>query len=125
MSKVRGRNTGPEKLLRSFLHRKGFRFRVCCRELPGSPDIVLKKYGAALFVHGCFWHQHKRCGQKRIPRTNRAYWKGKFMENRLRDRRKLRALRKAGWRVLTVWECQLRTMERLGMKIEAFLMARP
>lgn len=120
MSRVKGKNTGPEKAVRSYLHRMGFRFRICCPELPGRPDIVLKKHRAAIFVHGCFWHQHGTCGQKRTPKTNLKYWVPKLKENRLRDRRKKRSLISWGWRVLTIWECQIKKQEKLQTVVAKF-----
>jgi DNA mismatch endonuclease (patch repair protein) len=121
MSQVRGKDTVPEKLVRSFLHNKGFRFRICCKGLPGRPDIVLKKHNVVIFVHGCFWHQHGVCGQKRTPKSNLKYWIPKLIENRLRDRRKRRALQRAGWKVLTIWECQIKKPGKVAAMIDKFI----
>jgi DNA mismatch endonuclease (patch repair protein) len=107
MSGIRGRNTKPEILVRSLLHRKGFRFRLHVRELPGRPDIVLQKYHAAIFVHGCFWHGHD-CPLYRLPGTRPDFWRNKIDRNRASDRRARDALLAAGWRVAVVWECALR-----------------
>ena len=107
MSGIRGRNTKPEILVRSLLHREGFRFRLHVRELPGKPDIVLPKYRAAIFVHGCFWHGHD-CPLYRLPGTRPDFWRNKIDRNRASDRRARDALLAAGWRVAVVWECALR-----------------
>ena len=109
MSRIMGRNTGPELQLRSLLHRAGFRFRLHVKDLPGSPDIVLPKYRAAIFVHGCFWHRHKGCRNATRPSTRREFWKSKFDSNVSRDERNRAALEAAGWTVFTVWECELKT----------------
>jgi DNA mismatch endonuclease (patch repair protein) len=111
MAKIRGTNTKPEVFVRSALHRAGLRFRIHNRSLPGSPDIVLAKHRTVVFVHGCFWHRHG-CTLSSEPSTRRAFWREKFASNVARDRRTAAALRRAGWRVLTVWECSLRTAAR-------------
>jgi DNA mismatch endonuclease (patch repair protein) len=108
MSSVRQSATSPELTLRRALHRLGFRFRLNVASMPGKPDVVLPRYGVALFVHGCFWHGHG-CRAGRAPATRGEYWLPKLAENRRRDRRKAAALRRLGWRVMTVWECGLRT----------------
>ena len=107
MAKIRGTNTKPEVLVRSALHRAGLRFRLHAGALPGRPDIVLAKHRTAIFVHGCFWHRHG-CRLSSEPSSRRAFWREKFARNVERDRRTAAALRRAGWRVLTVWECALR-----------------
>lgn len=107
MSRIRGRNTGPEIRLRSLLHRAGFRFRLHVRDLPGRPDIVLPRYRTAIFVHGCFWHRHPGCRNSTMPSTRRDFWKEKFEENVRRDERNRHALEDAGWSVAVVWECEL------------------
>jgi len=108
MSQIRGSDTKPEIIVRRELHARGFRFRLHARNLPGRPDIVLPKYNAVIFVHGCFWHAH-HCQKGRVPGTNSSFWSEKFKNNQKRDARVTRALRAAGWRVLKVWECDLRT----------------
>ncbi|MCB9497436.1 MAG: DNA mismatch endonuclease Vsr [Fibrobacteria bacterium] len=107
MSRIRGRDTKPEIAVRSILHRMGYRFRLHGRDLPGSPDIVLPGRGTVVFVHGCFWHRHKRCKGATTPKTNVGFWTAKFEANVARDVSNRRDLRKLGWRVMTVWECQL------------------
>lgn len=108
MARIRGKDTRPELFIRSSLHRAGFRFRLHASQLPGRPDIVLPKHRVAIFVHGCFWHRHG-CALSSMPATRRAFWREKFARNIERDRRSARRLRALGWRVLTVWECALRT----------------
>ena len=107
MSRIHSADTKPEKLLRSVLHRMGFRFRLHQRGLPGRPDIVLPKYRAVIFVHGCFWHQHPGCIEAVRPKTNREYWEAKLDGNVSRDKKNQQALVEQGWRVFQVWECQI------------------
>lgn len=107
MSGIRGQNTKPEILIRSLLHRQGFRFRLHVKTLPGKPDIVLPRYHAAVFVHGCFWHGHD-CHLFKIPKTRETFWLEKFARNRANDVRAQEALLGHGWRVCTVWECAIR-----------------
>ncbi len=109
MSRIAGRNTKPELLLRSLLHCAGFRFRLHAKDLPGKPDIVLPKYRIAIFVHGCFWHRHPGCSNATMPSTRTAFWKAKFDGNVERDSRNVAALKEAGWTVLIVWECDLKS----------------
>lgn len=112
MKRVRQSGTAPELAVRHALHAMGLRYRVNASDLPGRPDLVFPKYNAAVFVHGCFWHQH-RCAAGRLPATNTRYWLPKLEANRSRDRRKSRALRELGWRVFTVWACQVKSAKRL------------
>jgi DNA mismatch endonuclease, patch repair protein len=107
MSGIRGRNTKPEVLIRSLLHREGFRFRLHVRELPGKPDIVFSRHHAVVFVHGCFWHGHD-CPLFRLPSTRSDFWREKIARNRANDHRALTSLAAAGWRVAVVWECAIR-----------------
>ena len=106
MSRIRGKNTGPEKLVRRLLHLHGFRFRLHRKDLPGIPDIVLPKYRTVIFVHGCFWHGHS-CKDGRRPSSNTDYWNRKLDQNAARDARNVRSLRKLGWRCLILWACKL------------------
>jgi DNA mismatch endonuclease (patch repair protein) len=112
MSAVRGKDTKPEMLIRSELHRRGYRYRLHVRDLPGRPDLVFPKFGAALFVHGCFWHAHA-CNLFRLPGTRRQFWQTKLEGNLERDRRSESVLHAAGWRVGVIWECALRGPTRL------------
>ena len=107
MSRIRSKNTRPELLVRSILHRSGYRFRLHARELPGRPDVVLPKWKTVVFVHGCFWHRHKGCRFAYSPKSQTAFWRKKFSENMKRDARKAGALASLGWTVVTVWECEL------------------
>ena len=121
MSRVKGRDTKPEILVRSFIFRMGFRFRLHRRDLPGTPDIVLPRHGKVIFVHGCFWHGHKRCPRSKRPTTNENFWNKKLDGNIKRDKRYRRELRQMGWKVLIVWECETKNPEKLLRKLERFL----
>lgn len=128
MSGIRGRNTRPELALRRALHRMGVRYRLHVRSLPGNPDMVFPKSNAALFVHGCFWHQHPGCRYSTTPATRREFWQQKFKQNDDRDRKVKRELRERGWRVATVWECALKLEgeERVAAHVAGWLnSARP
>lgn len=116
MSAIRGADTEPERIVRSFLHREGLRFRKNVKQLPGRPDVVLTKHRAVVFVHGCFWHQHKGCKRATQPRSNVAFWVTKFAANKARDRRANRTLIRLGWRVFIVWECELSPRTLLALK---------
>ena len=116
MSRIRGTNTKPEKYVRSILHRKGFRFSLNKRDLPGKPDIVLKKYKTIINVNGCFWHHHN-CGRYNIPKNNRKFWLNKFKKNKERDKINARKLRKLGWKVYKVWECKINAINNLIKKL--------
>jgi len=107
MAKVHGKDTAIEKKVRSYLHKRGYRFRKHVAGLPGSPDIVLPKYKAAIFVHGCFWHGHSGCRKSRLPTTRHAFWEEKRQANLERDARKISELLNTGWRVAVVWQCGL------------------
>ena len=108
MSHVKSKDTTPEKIVRSWLHRHGYRFRLHRKDLPGSPDVVLPKHRAVVFVHGCFWHRHPGCGKATIPEDNREFWQAKFEKNVARDRRVRDELEALGWRVFVVWGCEIR-----------------
>ena len=108
MSRIRGRDTQPELQLRRMLHALGFRFRLCQRGLPGSPDIVLKKWNAVIFVHGCFWHRHANCKHAAMPKSRPEFWVAKFEANLTRDQAVQNALVALGWRIGVVWECGLK-----------------
>jgi DNA mismatch endonuclease (patch repair protein) len=115
MSGIRGKDTGPERCLRSALHRLGFRFRLNRRDVPGRPDLVLPRYRAAVFVHGCFWHGHN-CPLFRPPKTRPQFWADKVARNRARDAEVLAAVVESGWRHLAIWECSFRGGGRQAME---------
>jgi DNA mismatch endonuclease, patch repair protein len=117
MSRIRGKDTTPERVVRSVLHRMGYRFRLHGRGLPGKPDIVLLKYRTVIFVHGCFWHRHRECRNCTTPTRRREWWIKKLEGNVVRDKFQQQALRKLGWRSMVVWECETEkpdALERLG-----------
>lgn len=123
MSRIRGKDTKPEEIVRKYLFSKGLRYRKNDKRYPGHPDIVLPKYKTVVFVHGCFWHMHEGCRYAKLPKTNTEFWKEKLSRNRERDKNEQRILREMGWKVLVVWECELKkdkqqeTLERLFMNI--------
>jgi DNA mismatch endonuclease (patch repair protein) len=117
MSRVRSTNTKPELVVRSLLHRNGFRYRLHVKTLPGKPDIVLSKYQSAVFVHGCFWHRHKNCPDASTPKTRTEFWVKKFNGNVKRDRKNRVALKKIGWKVIVIWECEVANQDKLSAKI--------
>lgn len=108
MAAVKGKDTKPEMIVRKYLFSRGLRFRVQVRKLPGTPDIVLPKYNTAIFVNGCFWHRHERCKYFRLPKSNVEFWKEKIERNIERDKESMQALFDLGWKVVRVWECELR-----------------
>lgn len=120
MSRIRSRDTRPEVQVRSLIHQLGFRFRLHRRDLPGTPDIVLARHRVAVFVHGCFWHRHHGCRNCTTPTHRRAFWLAKFRANVERDLRTRGALRKAGWRSIVIWECEVEgagALTRLGRRL--------
>ena len=119
MSSIRGKNTKPEILVRKGLHARGFRFRLHNKKLPGSPDIVLPKYGVAIMVNGCFWHGHKGCRYATKPKTNVGFWETKIARNRHRDEVTTAHLEALGWTVITVWECELRGKSIITSRLDA------
>lgn len=121
MRAVKSRDTGPEMLARRIIHAMGYRYRLHRKDLPGKPDLVFPSRRKTIFVHGCFWHGHACPRGARMPKSNRAYWKSKISRNRERDKESEEALREDGWRVLTVWECQLKDVETLKERLRIFL----
>lgn len=113
MRRVRSKNTKPEIKVRTLLHALGFRFRLHRRELPGNPDIIMPKYSTVIFVHGCFWHRHKRCHEASTPATNQDYWIPKFKRTVERDKKNQKELKRLGWNVIVLWECETKDMKRL------------
>lgn len=110
MSAIRSGDTKPEMLVRRYLHARGFRYGLHNRKLPGSPDIVLRKYKTVIFINGCFWHGHEGCKYYRLPKSNIEFWQEKITRNKERDAFNVSVLEAKGWKVLTVWECELRTI---------------
>ena len=108
MSRIKGKDTKPEVIVRQFLFSKGLRFRKNDKRYPGSPDIVLPKYNTIVFVHGCFWHLHDGCKYAVMPKSNVDYWEKKLFRNKERDKHNQKLLKNMGWNVITVWECQLK-----------------
>lgn len=117
MSRIHSRDTKPEKLVRSLLHRMGYRFRLHRKDLPGKPDIVLPRYRTAILVHGCYWHRHPDCRFAYTPKSNRQFWENKFQENIARDARQIQRLAALGWRALIVWECETRNLDVLAERL--------
>ena len=118
MSRIPSKNTKPEELVRKYLFSKGFRFRKNDKRLPGKPDIVLPKYKTVIFVNGCFWHNHKDCQGSRLPKTNIEFWKTKLESNTLRDKQHYKKLTDAGWRIIIVWECNLKNKQCLNEELQ-------
>lgn len=108
MSRIRSMNTKPEMLVRKFLHAQGFRYKLHDKKLPGKPDIVLPKYKTVIFIHGCFWHGHDKCKYYVVPKTRTEWWLNKINTNSSNDIKAIKALKKDGWRIITVWECDLK-----------------
>ncbi|MEJ2905152.1 very short patch repair endonuclease [Pedobacter panaciterrae] len=118
MSKIKGKDTAPELLVRTFLHKNGFRYRIHVNDLPGKPDIVLPKYKTVIFVHGCFWHGHEDCKYYVVPKTRTEWWLNKINTNIINDQITQGKLIEKGWRIVEIWECDLKKV-----KIEATLLA--
>ena len=121
MARVRSKNSRPEMLVRKIVYAMGHRYRLHARTLPGCPDLVFRPKRKVIFVHGCFWHRHANCALARMPKSRLPFWTAKLEGNRKRDQRNKRALSREGWKVLTIWECQLRDVVRLESRIRRFL----
>jgi DNA mismatch endonuclease (patch repair protein) len=121
MARVRAKNSRPELVVRKIVFALGYRYRLHVRKLPGCPDLVFKNRRKVIFVHGCFWHRHAGCALARMPKSRLGFWVPKLEGNRKRDERNKRALMKDGWKVLTIWECQLRDTGRLQAVVRRFL----
>ena len=121
MARVKNKDTAPEITVRSIVHKLGFRFRKNRTDLPGRPDIVLPRHRKVIFVHGCFWHGHKNCKRAGRPASNKAFWRKKLDANIARDKKNAQTLRREGWKVMTIWQCQMRDENRLVNRIESFL----
>lgn len=121
MSRVHAKDTQPEMLVRKLVFAEGYRYRLHDRKLPGCPDIVFKNRAKVIFVHGCFWHRHANCALARMPKSRLDFWEPKLRANKERDARNKKLLAKEGWKVLTIWECELRDTEQLKRTIRRFL----
>lgn len=121
MSRIRSKNTTPELTVRRFLTNKGFKYRLHVRNMPGNPDIVMKKTKTAIFVNGCFWHQHGGCKRNTSPQTNSSYWRSKLEGNVDRQRNAIAELKKERWNVVTVWECEAKEESKLINKLDSVL----
>jgi len=121
MSRVRAKDTAPEMLVRRLVYSMGYRYRLHDRSLPGTPDLVFRKARKLVFVHGCFWHRHAGCALARWPKSRQKFWREKLEGNLARDRKNMGRLRRAGWGVMVVWECQLSKPARLEQRIKGFL----
>lgn len=121
MSRIRGKDSKPEMVVRRLVHGLGYRYRLHHRDLPGCPDLVFTSRRKVIFVHGCFWHRHRCRYGRPMPATRRRFWQAKLEGNKARDAKNRRALRRCGWRVLVVWECQTKDLEKLADRLVAFL----
>ena len=127
MAKIRSKDTKPELIVRRYLYHRGYRYRKNVKGLPGTPDIVLRKYGVVIFIHGCFWHGHEVDGH--LPHSNTAFWRAKIERNKQRDKRDKEALIQMGWKVMTIWECQLKpavrekTLESLAFTLNSIYLS--
>ena len=124
MSRIRGSDTSPERLVRSLLHSMGYRFRLHQKNLPARPDIVLSSRRTVILVHGCYWHRHAGCRFAYTPKTNRQFWEAKFQENVTRDMRQCRRLEDLGWTVITVWECETKNSAVLTERLQTSIPSR-
>lgn len=121
MSRISGKDTKPEKIVRSLLHQMGYRFRLHKKDLPGKPDIALPKYKKVIFVHGCFWHGHEECPRSKRPSTNLEFWNKKIDKTIERDKRNVHCLQNMGWKTLTLWTCEIKNQVALKHKLRTFL----
>lgn len=121
MSRIHSKETAPEITFRKLIHRAGFRYRLHDKTLPGKPDLILKKYNTVVFIHGCFWHGHQNCRRGNKPKTNKKYWNAKIDRNIARDKENRIKLEGAGWRIFTVWECELKDLDGVLKKFETFI----
>jgi DNA mismatch endonuclease, patch repair protein len=121
MSRVTGRNTKPEIVVRKIVHSLGFRFRLHRKDLPGKPDLVLPRHRKIIFVNGCFWHGHSKCRRSKLPSSNIEFWRAKIARNKSRDLEVTRSLREIGWEILVVWQCEIVQRDHLLSKLHSFL----
>ncbi len=123
MGRVRSKNSGPEMLVRQVVFGLGYRYRLHAKDLPGTPDMVFRGRGKVIFIHGCFWHRHTKCVHARLPKSRLEFWVPKLNGNKRRDQKNRRALVRRGWKVLTIWECELKNETGLHQRITRFLNA--
>jgi DNA mismatch endonuclease (patch repair protein) len=121
MSRIRSKGTEPEIIFRKLIHRAGFRYRLYDKTLPGKPDIVLKKYKTVVFIHGCFWHGHENCRRGNKPKTHKKYWNAKIARNVARDTENISVLQSMGWRVIIIWECELKDLDTVLQNFNTFI----
>ena len=121
MAAIKSKNTKPEIAVRKLLHSMGYRFRLHRKDLPGSPDIVLPKYKTVIFVHGCFWHRHENCKYATTPKTREEFWDNKFKQNVQRDKNNFKELKNLNWKVLVLWECEVKNIQNLREKLNNFI----
>jgi DNA mismatch endonuclease (patch repair protein) len=121
MSRIRAAETKPEEIVRKFLFSHGFRYRKNDKRYPGKPDIVLPKYRTMIFVHGCFWHGHENCKAAELPKTNTDFWKKKISDNRVRDQKNIEILRKEGWNVTIIWQCEIKNKNKRKERLDLLL----
>ena len=121
MSRVRGKNTKPEEIVRKYLFSKGFRYRKNDKRYPGKPDILLPKYHTAIFINGCFWHQHPNCSSATLPETNKYYWRKKLQRNVERDAMQIRQLHEMGWYVIVLWECEISNRTKREERLQSLV----
>lgn len=121
MRRIRSKDTSIEMTIRRLVHGMGYRYRLHAKDLPGSPDLVFRGRRKIILVHGCFWHRHRKCPLSSTPKTRVDFWKEKFEKNMVRDRRNLRELKKLGWSILVVWQCEIKDKDKLEKKIRLFI----
>ena len=121
MRRIRSKDTSIEMTIRRLVHGMGYRYRLHAKDLPGSPDLVFRGRRKIILVHGCFWHRHRKCPLSSTPKTRVDFWKEKFEKNMVRDRRNLRELKKLGWSILVVWQCEIKDKDKLEKMIRLFL----
>jgi len=121
MRRIRNRDTSPEMVVRRLVHGMGFRYKLHVRDLPGRPDLVFPRLSKIIQVHGCFWHQHSNCARSHVPKSRVEYWGPKLADNKKRDRSNVMSLRKQGWKVLAVWECELTNLPQIAERLSQFL----
>lgn len=121
MRAIKSKGMKPEMIVRRLVHSRGYRYRLHRKNLPGTPDLVFPGRKKVIFVHGCFWHQHKDCKISRVPKSNQDYWIPKLEKNKARDQEHQYSLKKLGWDVLVLWECELKELEKIGKRVKGFL----